>query len=556
MNSLTRITKKEHFKWLNKAIAVCALTFNFSVSAQSGYYGDLTSQPITSQHIAELDGSTELTFEADFYLNTVKSWTTLLDQQDASTKRIKLMIHNQQLYAIVADGHNTWVRTSSSVITKEKWHHIAMTFDSGNIKIFVDGVQKSTVASGNFSYVPSVAPTTLANFRAGSTKLEGFMDNIRVWDTALSATELSQWRDKTVTSAHPHSSNLLLNWDFEDYSTNTTIAAAQAPAQGTVYTGAASDLNYKRQFVGGYFPHYRMGGSIISENPAPHLTHMFYFSFGSDVNGNLGRVSSTGVFTPMTNISSVASDIAKLKTWQTGTSSKIFVVLGGWVQSDYLDEAMSSAATRATLINQLKSFLIDNDLDGVDVDWEGYNGPVVTSYYASFLQELKSAFVGTGFEISATINPNHTTLASAFAANTDFVQLMTYGQVASGTQYPLSTIKSKVAGWEAAGLSKQKIVIGLPMYSRNSVWGSTPNSVTYRNIVAANPSLSPSTDFVTYSGTSQYFNGIDTITNKSNYAKKDGLQGVMFWEIGQDVPVSDPKSLLVTASDTIGVNPD
>ena len=217
---------------------------------------------------------------------------------------------------------------------------------------------------------------------------------------------------------------------------------------------------------------------------------------------------------------------------------------------------MSTYSTRATIVSQLKTFLIDNDLDGVDVDWEGFEGPVVTSHYASFLLELKTAFAGTDLQISATINPNHTSLASAFAAHTDFVQIMTYDHVASGTHYPLSTIKSKVSSWESAGLKKQNIVIGLPMYSRPGVWGVTPAAVTYRNIVSANPSLSPSADSVVYSGTTQYFKGIDTIVSKSNYAKKDGLQGVMFWEIGQDVPVSHPKSLLVTASETIGVNPD
>ena len=554
------INKHKHKGWSRFSTLLTLLTISLlfittSAKAQSGYYVDMEDFVI-SQHISELDGVASFTFETDLYLKTVKTWTTLLDQQDSSTSRIKLMVHNRQLFAIVGDGHNTWVATSANVITANKWHHIAMTYDAGSIKVYVDGVQRSTNASANFSHVPNVAPTTSANFRVGAPKLEALMDNVRVWSTALTSFELSQWRDKTITNAHPQSADLVLNWDFEDYNSTTMVSAAPAPAQGTAYTGSASNIEYKRQFVGGYFPHYRLGGSIISENPATHLTHMFYFSFGSDIHGNLGRVNSSGVFTPMSSLTQVTADVAKLKAWRGTYNSKIFLVLGGWVESYYLDEAMSSYATRATLISQLKTFLIDNDLDGVDVDWEGYNGPVVTAHYASFLQELNTALAGTDLGVSATINPNHTSLASAFAANTDFVQLMTYDHVASGTHYPLSTMKSKVNSWVSAGMKKQNIVVGMPMYSRPGIWGVTPSAVTYRNIVSANPSLSPSADSVSYSGTTQYFNGLDTIKAKSEYAKKDGLQGVMFWEIGQDVPLSHPMSLLSAAAETIGVNPN
>jgi GH18 family chitinase len=47
---------------------------------------------------------------------------------------------------------------------------------------------------------------------------------------------------------------------------------------------------------------------------------------------------------------------------------------------------------------------------------------------------------------------------------------------------------------------------------------------------------------------SVYYNGIATIKQKTEFAKREGLGGVMIWEISQDV--NDERSLLKSINDT------
>ena len=130
---------------------------------------------------------------------------------------------------------------------------------------------------------------------------------------------------------------------------------------------------------------------------------------------------------------------------------------------------------------------------------------------------------------------------------------MTYGRVfGNGTQYPLSKLQTTVNDWVSAGLSEDKLVVGLPAYSRSPTV-SSPNSIPYRTIVA-DYAPAPSVDSIFVNGGYHYFNSLDTIEDKSIWAKSEGLKGVMMWDQGQDVLPTEPESILVKMAETIGLN--
>lgn len=562
MNTYINTTLARKLKLL---VASSILLSNMSL-AQSGYFADMTGKSITSQNISELNGASSLTIEGDFYFKSLNSWTTLIDQEESATKRIKLMAHNGVVYALVADGYNTWVRTSSAVLKANEWAHIAMTFDNGDIKIFINGSQKTTQQSGNFVNVPTVAPTTSANFRAGVPKYEGNMDNIRVWDTALNSSQLQQWRDKTITSAHPNSANLILNWDFEDYTTPNTVSAATSPAQSSSYTGSVTNLDYKRQFVTSYIPRYRVNAIENSGNGpeiASRLTHMFYFSITADSNGDLGRLGTpdnNGFYplVPLNTITTIPTDISTIKSWIGTKNVKLFITFGGGKESRYLEFAMNTAAKRQKIADGLRDFVIANGLDGVDVNWENnFGGTLNLSHYEDFLSKLRANFSGTDLGISVAINHSHPNFASALQQYTDFAQVMTYDYVeggANGSHYPMSKVKTTVSNFLSYGLSHEKLIFGMPMYSRPAHPDAPEKAVTYAGLVASTPSMTTADNWVWFNGYRQYYNGVDTVVEKSEHAKLLGLGGVMFWESGQDISPTDPMSLLNAASSTIGVN--
>ncbi|MEI6822411.1 MAG: glycosyl hydrolase family 18 protein [Bacteroidota bacterium] len=301
--------------------------------------------------------------------------------------------------------------------------------------------------------------------------------------------------------------------------------------------------------VGGYLPSYEM--TNISPDVFNYLNQVYYFALTTDSLGAIGTLDNPGNFTSLDSLPSVKDNMDSLISWRGTKAVKIFVCIGGWVQSRYFQKAMTKSTSRANLIANIKNFCQSYGIDGVVVDWEAYQCSVVDSLYGFFINELKAAFSGTSLQISAAIGPTHTSLVSEFA-NADFIQLMSYGAYLSqNTQVTMSTLQGWVNGWVNAGYSINKIVIGLPAYGRTPSDGT---SIKYRQALNLYNVL-PSQDTVTSNGKLYYYNGVNTIKTKTQYAVSNHLRGVMFWELGQDTIPSNPMSLLYAVNEIIPVNP-
>lgn len=299
-----------------------------------------------------------------------------------------------------------------------------------------------------------------------------------------------------------------------------------------------------------YLPYYSI--SSVTKQIFKHLTHVNYFALGMNTAGELGRVTSSGGFTFLSEIPQVANDLDTLKGWRGNRTTKIFVVFGGWVQSDYFDEVVASDAARANFIKNVKEFLLTHGVDGADIDWEGYHGAVNDVGYKKLLLEMKQAFDGTGLGLSVAIGKTHTSLAGEFMdVGVEHIGLMTYGKVfGDGMQVSLEQLQGYVNNWIDAGATKEKLVVGVPFYGRTPADGT---SVKYRDIIAQyNPGNSVNS--VVHNNKTYYYNGVDAIKTKVNYVLDAGLKGIMIWEQGQDMSLDNPKSLLQAITDIIPVN--
>ena len=81
-----------------------------------------------------------------------------------------------------------------------------------------------------------------------------------------------------------------------------------------------------------------------------------------------------------------------------------------------------------------------------------------------------------------------------------------------------------------------KVVLGVPFYAR-------PSWADYGAILASVP-IAGAADHTAYNGMEVYYNGVDTIVEKTRYAKEN-LGGIMVWELTQDS--SDPEKSLLQA---------
>ncbi|HWT26522.1 MAG TPA: glycosyl hydrolase family 18 protein, partial [Mobilitalea sp.] len=108
----------------------------------------------------------------------------------------------------------------------------------------------------------------------------------------------------------------------------------------------------------------------------------------------------------------------------------------------------------------------------------------------------------------------------------DWVNVMAYDGDSGAGHSPYSFAVSSGEYWiNTRGLPPEKVVLGVPFYAR-------PEYVTYADIVANDVSdaIKDTTDF---NGTTIYYNGLKTITDKTIWACNNA-GGIMIWELMQD----------------------
>ncbi len=92
-------------------------------------------------------------------------------------------------------GNGSWNEciTKSAVLKLNQWHHIAGTFDGSKLRVYVDGVQVDSLTATiqlGVSYKTNVA---IGNHSSTSYSryFQGYIDEVRIWNTARNISELN-----------------------------------------------------------------------------------------------------------------------------------------------------------------------------------------------------------------------------------------------------------------------------------------------------------------------------------------------------------------------------
>ncbi len=216
---------------------------------------------------------------------------------------------------------------------------------------------------------------------------------------------------------------------------------------------------------------------------------------------------------------------------------KIYISLaGGSIQSPLLERwknFLASSQERSVIVNKIISFVIDNNLDGVDVDLEW---DAVTVGYSDFVIELKSALKSKGKGMTAAF-PGETRFSniSDEALQTfDFINIMAYDYTGPwnpskpGQHSSYQNAESSVNFWKNIGVSGDKLTLGVPFYGYDFSNSSNVTAFTFGEMVSTNNSYSE-IDNVGM----KYYNGRQTIKSKVKLASEQ-VSGIMIWELGQD----------------------
>lgn len=313
-----------------------------------------------------------------------------------------------------------------------------------------------------------------------------------------------------------------------------------------------SALSASAQFkVIGYYPMYAGGYPTgVNSLDLNKITHLYLAFANPDGAGNL--IPDYGTTANITTVVNAAH----------AKGLKIFLSIGGGGASGTNYQTMlSSAGNISTFVTKITTFANTYNLDGIDVDIEGniLNGTTLTAaQYQSFVTSLGTSLHANGKLMSSALGSwfgNFVT--NTAAAQFDWINMMSYdlcGPWSGACQHaPYSMTTSDFTFWNSTkGVPASKLVVGLPFYGYG--WGTMYNpGITYCSIVNTYPGAE-NADQVGSGGNGLYYNGINTIKQKTTYAKNNAA-GVMIWELTQDCATSDSRSLLLAVSQVLGPLP-
>lgn len=178
---------------------------------------------------------------------------------------------------------------------------------------------------------------------------------------------------------------------------------------------------------------------------------------------------------------------------------KASLSIGGWTGSRWFSGNVGSAQNRTAFVKSVAGLVEKYKLDGIDFDWEypGTQGigcnlisPNDTENFLSFLQELRQD-LGSGIILSAATDvkpfpgPSGAPFAdiAQFGEVLDYIVIMNYDikstpSTGAGPNSPLEdscapsdarygSAQSALEAWTKAGMPRNRIVLGSPMYGRS-----------------------------------------------------------------------------------------
>ena len=238
---------------------------------------------------------------------------------------------------------------------------------------------------------------------------------------------------------------------------------------------------------------------LVQDIPANFLTHINYAFANLDEEGNVvaGDLwADTQYVYPDETYPGSGNFGALRRLKKAHPHLKTLISIGGWTWSRNFPAVAASSRKRKSFVKTAISFMLEHGFDGIDIDWEfpveggPYPGtPEDSENFVKLLKELRTGLNNIGSKhlltIATTQNPNRIKFLklSNITPFVDFINVMTYDYNGPwSTKNPtnhnaplyenpkdqplasLFNIYETTLSYEEAGLSPNKLVLGLPFY--------------------------------------------------------------------------------------------
>lgn len=320
---------------------------------------------------------------------------------------------------------------------------------------------------------------------------------------------------------------------------------------------------------------YNYNSSYLSEDALSTFDIVYYAFLGlkQDASGDLGST-----ITVKSNIKGY-----KDKLHAQGGRVLVSVVANNGDQPANIRKIADNDEALTNLVNNLLNLCIENDYDGIDIDWEtpGSSGgeaytKLMKKLYETFKAYDENLLITSAIGAGPWQPPKYNLKDSA--KYHDYINMMAYdmqgGGVASFQNALYYKYKATVSGcsidetltlYNSYGVKNSQIIVGIPFYGRvfkgaTTLWGSGEwsGSINQATIYSYRTNGAYKTmydedcqvpylysesknEFITYENP-------QSIYAKWEYISKKGLAGMMAWQLGQDYKVKNSDNYILTSA--------
>lgn len=261
---------------------------------------------------------------------------------------------------------------------------------------------------------------------------------------------------------------------------------------------------------------YATGSIVESVIPYEQLTHINYAFLIPNPDGRFQSFEN-------------GSKLEQIVTHAHAKNAKVLISVGGWGWDPQFETLAANPESRTAFVQNLRSFVHEYQLDGADIDWE-YPDPGQSSRnFMALMRELRAALpdqlltmavISYGDDIGLGVPNESFDLV-------DFVNVMTYDGPDHAT---MEQFQKGLDYWSERALPKEKIVMGVPFYSR--VKDNRAEGHGIAKLIEKEPAAARVDEFV-YEHSVEVYNGIPTIQRKTHIALEKA-SGIMFWALDYD----------------------
>ncbi len=272
--------------------------------------------------------------------------------------------------------------------------------------------------------------------------------------------------------------------------------------------------------VVGYLPVNYIREADIHKISFGKLTHLNLAFLNPDSSGNFLVPAAVDLIVTIAHINNV----------------KVLISIAGGNAPGYYSKLLNDA-NRGYITENIVRIITEHQLDGLDVDLEGNS---IDEHYTSFISGLSYLLRREKKLLTAAVTTAYSPKITSKALSLlDFVNIMSYDKTGPWTPHnpgphsPFTMAEEDIRFWtQTRGLSKKKIILGVPFYGYQFGKDTIP-AWRYADIISSFPSAEEKDSVFVNDGSIIFYNGKETIKKKTRLAlQKAG--GIMIWQILQD----------------------